>query len=118
MGKLFKVSSMHCDVFTLQSKCHESATKKSCFVCFEYASWIELIDTLTNTKISKYLTYILCNLAIVVCVHQLEGFLVLGLLPGELGPGEHPIPVLVVRLKHLVHILSDAENQSINQLAQ
>ena len=84
--------------------------------CVEYASWIELIDTLTNTKISKYLTYILCNLAIVVGVHQLEGFLVLGLLPGELGPGEHPIPVLVVRLKHLVHVLSGAINQSIDDV--
>ena len=59
-------------------------------------------------------TYILCNLSVVISVHQLEGFLVFGFFSREFGPREHSISVLVVRLKHFVHILSDQSNQTLN----
>ena len=59
-------------------------------------------------------TYALGDLAIVVGVHQLEGLLVLGLLPRELLPGQHAVAVLVVRREHLVHVLS-SENEHQNQ---
>ena len=56
---------------------------------------------------AKDQTYVLGDFAVVIRVHQLEGFFVLGLLPRELGPGEHPVLVLVVGVKQLVHILPE-----------
>ena len=61
-------------------------------------------------------TYALGDLAIVVGVHQLEGLLVLGLLPRELRPGQHAVAVLVVRREHLVHVLSSENKRQHQQL--
>ena len=61
-------------------------------------------------------TYALGDLAIVVGVHQLEGLLVLGLLPRELLPGQHAVAVLVVRREHLVHVLSSENKRQHQQL--
>ena len=45
-----------------------------------------------------------------VCVHELEGLLVLRLLPRKLLPGELPVLVLVVRLEQLVNLLPAKQN--------
>ena len=45
-----------------------------------------------------------------VGVHELEGLLVLRLLPRELFPGELPVLVLVVCLEQLVNLLPAKQN--------
>ena len=58
----------------------------------------------------KRQTHTLGDLSIMVCVHELEGLLVLRLLPRELFPGELPVLVLVVCLEQLVNLLPAKQN--------
>ena len=78
--------------------------------------WTPIKETIKYCSIeAKDQTHILCNLAIMISVHQLEGFLILWLLSGELLPREFPILVFVVALKQHIHFFSDQINQTIKQ---
>ena len=75
-----------------------------------------LINPNENRELLFDKTYTLCNPSVVICIHQLEGLLVLGLLPGELLPRQFPVLVFVLALKQHVQLLSGQSNiQIINQ---
>ena len=50
------------------------------------------------------ITHCFSNLAVMISVHEFEGLLVLGFLPGEFLPGEAPVLVLVVLGEERVHL--------------